>query len=183
MGCGGQKYWPFGGTSCCPVWPPVVPGGHCWACWYLSWHRLYRASPLCVTVGRWLPIGRHAPNLTGGRWNRPGIGWGRPVEGQAPIGPTKSPPGAEGSGVCPILTRRGRLSVDDLSAIIHRLVSRGLVCRISAFCAPRVPWSDMKLSLRDAPTSHRYLPQCTSCFCCHCLAPGHASNCRIRVSR
>jgi hypothetical protein len=97
-------------------------------------------------------VGHHAPDVAGGRWNRPGIGWGDPVEGQAPIGATKSPPGAEGSGVRPILTRRGRLSVNDLSAIIHcRLVSRGLAVRISAFCAPRVPWSDMKLSLRDAP--------------------------------
>jgi hypothetical protein len=54
--------------------------------------------------------------------------------------------------VRPILTRRSQLSVNDLSAIIHcRLVSRGLLFRISAFGAPRVPWSDMKLSLRDAP--------------------------------
>ena len=40
--------------------------------------------------GKTTAIGRHAPNLAGGRWNRPGIGWGAPVEGQAPIGPTKS---------------------------------------------------------------------------------------------
>jgi hypothetical protein len=24
VGCGGQRYWPFGGTSCGPVWPRVV---------------------------------------------------------------------------------------------------------------------------------------------------------------
>jgi hypothetical protein len=50
------------------------------------------------------------------------------------------------------LTQLGQLSVDVLSAIIHcRPVSRGLIVRISAFGAPRVPWSDMKLSLRSAP--------------------------------
>ncbi len=97
-------------------------------------------------------VGHLAPDVAGGRWNRPGIGWGDPVEGQAPIGTTKSPPGVEGSGVRPILTRRGRLSVGDLSAIIPcRFVSRGLVVRISAFGAPKVPWSDMKRSIRSAP--------------------------------
>jgi hypothetical protein len=50
-----------------------------------------------------------------------------------PIGPTKYSPGAEGSGVGPILTRRGRPSVNDLSAINHlRLVSRYLAVRNSA---------------------------------------------------
>ena len=62
--------------------------------------------------GKTTAIGRHAPNLAGGRWNRPGIGWGSPVEGQAPIGPTKSPPGVGGSywasspNVWPQLDRR-----------------------------------------------------------------------------
>ena len=46
--------------------------------------------------GKTTAIGRYTPNLAGGRWNRPGIGWGDPVEGQAPIGPTKSPPGVGG---------------------------------------------------------------------------------------
>ena len=110
--------------------------------------------------------GLHPADLAGGRWNRPGIGWGAPVEGQAPIGPTKSPPRVEGSGVCPILTRRDRLGVNDLSAIIHcRLVSHGFVVRISAFGAPRVPWSDMAFWLQTASTSRLLLPHSTSSFC------------------
>ena len=54
---------------------------------------------------------------------------------------------------CTITTWRIFLLVTcTLSAIIHcRLVSRGLTVRISVFCAPRVPWSVMKLSLRSAP--------------------------------
>ncbi len=47
--------------------------------------------------GKTTAAGLHAPYLAGGRWNRPGIGWGDPVEGQAPIGSTKSPPGVRGS--------------------------------------------------------------------------------------
>ena len=44
-----------------------------------------------LILGMTAAIGRHAPNLAGGCWNRPYIGWGDPIEGQAPIGPTKSP--------------------------------------------------------------------------------------------
>ena len=60
--------------------------------------------------GKSTAIGRHAPNLAGGRWNRPGIGWGSPVKGQAPIGPTKSPPGDGGSGVAPYPTDSSSVS-------------------------------------------------------------------------
>jgi hypothetical protein len=66
------------------------------------------------------------------------------------------------------LTQRRQVSVNVLSAIIYcRLVSRGLAVRISALCAPRVPWSDMALHLQTPPTSRLLLPQCTSSFCGH----------------
>jgi hypothetical protein len=61
-----------------------------------------------------------------------------------------------------------QLSVNILSAIIHcSLVSRDLAVRISAICAPRVPWSDMALHLQTPPTSRLLLPHRTSCFCGH----------------
>ena len=63
-----------------------------------------------LTVGRRLPSVAMHPNLAGGGWNGPGIGWGDPVEGQAPIGPTKSPPGVGGSGVAPYRTRSSSVS-------------------------------------------------------------------------
>jgi hypothetical protein len=66
------------------------------------------------------------------------------------------------------LTQRRQVSVNVLSAIIYcRLVSRGLAVRISALCAPRVPWSDMALHLQTPPTSRLLLPHCTSSFCGH----------------
>jgi len=64
------------------------------------------------------------------------------------------------------LTHRGQLSVNVLSAIIYWR-TRCLVDRISAFCAPRVPWSDIKTYPSTAPTSHPYLPHCASSFCRH----------------
>ena len=41
------------------------------------------------------------------------------------------------------------------------------VFRISAFCAPRLPWSDLTFWLQTAPTSCLLLPHCTSSFCGH----------------
>ena len=45
--------------------------------------------------GKTTAIGRHAPQLGRRGLNCPRIGWGSPVEGQAPIGPTKPLPTAE----------------------------------------------------------------------------------------
>jgi hypothetical protein len=39
--------------------------------------------------------------------------------------------------------------------------------RLPAFCAPRVPWSDIKTYPSTAPTSHPCLPHCASSFCRH----------------
>ena len=78
----------------------------CWSCVALSgtagWSllgllvfelvALVTRFTVVLTVGRRLPSVAHAPNLAGGRWHRPGIGWGSPVEGQAPMGPIKPPP-------------------------------------------------------------------------------------------
>jgi hypothetical protein len=90
IACGRKFYWPFGGTLlvlCGPEWFRVVfvgfvgigVGGV-----NIDLHR--RAD-----CGKAAAIGRQAPNFAGGCWNRPSIGWGGPVEGQAPIGPTQAP--------------------------------------------------------------------------------------------
>ena len=71
-----------------------------------------------AACGKTTAVGRHAPNLAGGRWNRSGIGWGDPVEGQAPIGPTKSPPGDRRSGV----SRRSRHTC---SCTANKIARRG----------------------------------------------------------
>jgi hypothetical protein len=62
---------------------------------------LLRPAATCRDKSRQVPQHKRATDPVGGRWNRPCNGWESPVERQAPIGPTKSPPGIGGSTVAP----------------------------------------------------------------------------------
>ena len=102
-------------------------------------------------------IGCHEPDLVGGRSSSPCNGRQGPVERQERLEPTNMPsrvggPAWHPTGVQPCRPATARQRSDTEAGEARRrsrpLRSAG---RLSAFCAPRVPWSDMKLSLRDAP--------------------------------
>jgi hypothetical protein len=70
--------------------------------------------------GKSTAIGRHAPNLAGGCWNRAGIGWGSHVEGQAPIGPTNPLPASEALVIPAGSTPRGHFAGSVMAAFCGR---------------------------------------------------------------